>query len=77
MNSSPTTIAPISYCTPAQQGTYGCTAAIDMPQSALVKTLNTCSQTITILDEAGICNNLVTDVTAADCNGLLALYNSA
>gem|GEM_PF-2460594 len=75
MNTSPTTPEPIMYCT-VPQAAFPCTAALDMPQSALVRTDNTCTDSVTIIDEAGICNTLVTDVTAADCNGLVALYNS-
>jgi hypothetical protein len=75
MNEAPTTPAPISYCT-AGQSSLPCTAAIDRPQSAIVTTPNTCSQTITILDEYGICNNVVTDVPAADCRALVDFYNS-
>ena len=77
MNSSPTTISPIAYCDGSQNLSYPCTAPIDAPQSALVQTPNTCSQTIRIRSEAEICNTLVGDMSAADCNGLVALYNSA
>ena len=77
MNNSPTTISPISYCVPAQTSSYACTDPLDAPQSSLVQTLNTCTQTINIMSEADICNILVNDMSAADCNGLIALYNSA
>jgi hypothetical protein len=77
MNNSPTTISPITYCTASETATYPCTAPIDAPQSSLVKTLNTCTQTINIISEANICGTLVGDMTTADCNGLIALYNSA
>jgi uncharacterized repeat protein (TIGR01451 family) len=76
MNNSPTTIAPIQYCTISQSLSNPCTPAIDQPQSALVRTNNTCTQTITIMDEAAICNTHVTDMSPADCNALISLYNA-
>lgn len=81
MNTSPTTPAPISYCTPSQlwSPSWACTntSNLNTLQSSLVSTPNTCSQTIFIYDETALCNSIVTDMSAADCNGLIALYNSA
>jgi Leucine-rich repeat (LRR) protein len=74
MNTSPVTPSPITYCTATEMWQWSCTAAIDQPQSALVKIPNTCSKTVVVLDSTAMCNNLVTDVIASDCRALLALY---
>jgi hypothetical protein len=76
MNNSPTTMSPTVYCG-GTHSSWSCVSPINYPQSALVRTDNTCTANVTIYTEADICNNLVTDMSAADCNGLIALYNSA
>lgn len=75
INSSSTTIGPISYC--AAGSSYTCTAVDEQPLSALVKTDNTCQQVVAVYDDNGLCDNAVSDVSAADCRALVDFYNTS